>query len=230
MSDQPDTPATSVTSVPVDLVAEQLRSPDRVISLTDGVFAIVLTILVLEIKVPSHLPTRSLQGAFHELRPTFVAWVISFLIIGMYWVAHRDIFARVRAVNRDLVWLNLLFLLTTAVIPFAASVFGEYPDARIAVQLYGLVVTLASLMRLALYAYVVKHPDLMVAQEPGHQTRQGFILAGVPIVLYLVAIGVASVSTSASALLLFSVPLIYFGAVTFARDRGGVTSEAEDFS
>ena len=82
MSEQADTP---IPSVPVDLVAERLRSPDRVIALTDGVFAIVLTILVLEIKVPSHLPTRSLQGAFHELRPTMVAWIISFLIIGMYW-------------------------------------------------------------------------------------------------------------------------------------------------
>jgi len=215
---------------PVDPVAERLRSPERVTALSDGVFAIVITILVLEIKVPAHLPTSSLREAFHELRPTLVAWIISFLITGMYWVAHRDIFARVRAVNRDLVWLNLLFLLTTALIPFAASVLGEYPDARIAIQLYGVVVTLTSLLRLALYAYVIRHPDLMVTQAPRHRTRQGFFLAALPIVLYLVAIGFAWVSTTASALLLFSVPVIYFLAVTFARDRGDATSEAEDFS
>ena len=88
-----------------------MHSPERVTMLSDGVFAIVLTILVLELKVPHGLAHKSLGEAIHELRPTFLAWTVSFLITGMYWVAHRDIFARVRTVNRDLVWLNLLFLL-----------------------------------------------------------------------------------------------------------------------
>ena len=49
-----------------------------------------------------------------------MAWIISFLLVGMYWVMHRDLFSRVRHVNRDLVWLNLLFLLPVSLIPFAA--------------------------------------------------------------------------------------------------------------
>src|SRR5450631_2741439 len=85
----------SGSMVATDMVDEQLQSPDRVTMLSDGVFAIVLTILVLEIKVPGNLTHASLSEAFHELRPTLVAWIISFLITGMYWVGHRDIFARV---------------------------------------------------------------------------------------------------------------------------------------
>jgi uncharacterized membrane protein len=92
-------------------------SPDRVLALSDGVFAIVLTLLVLEIGVPENLATESLRSSLLELRPTLVAWVISFLITGMYWVGHRDLFNRVQSVNRDLVWLNLLFLLAVSLIP-----------------------------------------------------------------------------------------------------------------
>lgn len=86
---------------------DRTTSVGRVEALTDGVFAISLTILVLEIAIPPNLSEHSLVEVGKELRATLVAWIISFLITAMYWVWHRDLFARVRAVNRDLVWLNL---------------------------------------------------------------------------------------------------------------------------
>ena len=134
-----------------DAIRQQLgplTSPDRVVALTDGVFAIVLTILVLEIAVPHNLSEASLHRVLQELRPTLVAWVISFLVTAMYWVAHRDLFLRVRAVNRDLVWLNLLFLLPVGLIPFASSLLGRYPDATIVVEFFGFVMVVVSVMRL----------------------------------------------------------------------------------
>jgi len=105
----------------LDVAQERLHSPDRIVALSDGVFAIIITILVLELKVPPHLSQESFPGLVEELRPTVVAWVASFLITGMYWVGHRDVLAPVRFVNRDLVWLNLLFLLPASIIPFAAT-------------------------------------------------------------------------------------------------------------
>ena len=211
-------------------VAAQLGSTERLKALGDGVFAIVLTILVLELKVPPHLDHRSLLEAFHELRPTFVAWVISFLITGMYWVAHRDIFARVRTVNRDLVWLNLLFLLPCALIPFAASVLGEYPEDPRSVQVYGVVVIIASLLRFALYWYVVRHPALLWPGALGDQRTLGFVLVLLPIAVYLVGMAVAQVSPGAGSIVFLAVPGIYFIAVTIARDTSTSTSEAEEFS
>ena len=217
-------------SAPRDIVQERLHSPERVITLSDGVFAIIITILVLELAVPHNLSHDSLDQALEELRPTLVAWVVSFLITGMYWVAHRDIFARVRTVNRDLVWLNLLFLLPVALIPFAASVLGEYPDEPIALQFYGAVMIAVSVMRLAMYWYVIHRPALMWEQSFGDRTTQGLALAALPIAVYLIAIGVAIASPTASVVLFFAVPVIYFAAVTIARDRGGPQAEAEDFS
>jgi uncharacterized membrane protein len=213
-----------------DSVEENLRSPDRVVFLSDGVFAIVLTILVLEIKVPHDLSHASFRHALAELRPTLLAWIISFAITGMFWVAHRDIFARVRFVNRDLVWLNLLFLLPAALLPFAASLLGEYPDDRVALQLYGIVAVTASVMRLAMYWYVVRRPKLLWPQSRRRRLEEGFLLAALPVWIYLIAIVVAFASPTASIILLFLVPVIYFVAVTIARDRSGSKSEAEEFS
>src|SRR5208283_2556981 len=162
--DEPSESAASDGQGKPDIVEERLRSPDRVVFLSDGVFAIVMTILVLEIKVPHNLSHESFRHALDELKPTLVAWIISFLMTGMFWVAHRDIFARVRYVNRDLVWLNLLFLLPAAMLPFASSLLGEYPDDRVALQLYGAVAIAVSVMRLVVYWYVVRHPKLLWSQ------------------------------------------------------------------
>ena len=82
-------------------------SPSRVLAFSDGVFAIVITILVLEVGVPPDLAERPLREAIEQTGPELIAWVISFLLTGMYWVWHRDLFAQVRAVNRDVVWLTI---------------------------------------------------------------------------------------------------------------------------
>ena len=228
--DEASPPASGDAQALPDAVEEHLRSPDRVVFLSDGVFAIVLTILVLDIRVPHNLSHESFRHALDELKPTLVAWIISFLITGMFWVAHRDIFARLRTVNRDLVWLNLLFLLPAALIPFAASVLGEYPSDRVAIQLYGAVAIAVSAMRLIMYWYVVRHPALLWPQRNARRLDEGFVLAALPIGIYVLAVGIAFASATASIVLLFSVPIVYFLAVTIARERGGLMSEAEEFS
>ena len=229
-SSTPSPAGIGTESARIASIEEELSSPDRVIMLSDGVFAIILTILVLELRVPHDLSRASLGQAVHDLRPTLIAWVLSFLIIGMYWMAHRDIFARVWAVNRDLVWLNLLFLLPCALIPFASSVLGEYPDDAKAVRFYGLVVIVVSVMRLFLYWYVIRHPRLLRPGALSAHSAQGVVLIMVPVAVYIVAMVVAEVSPMAGIIIFMSVPAIYFGAVTIARERGGGHGEAEDFS
>ena len=77
---------------PASALVERLHDPARVLALTDGVFAII-TLLVLEIHVPELTQGHSLNQALRELRPSLVAFVISFVLAGMYWVGHRDLFA-----------------------------------------------------------------------------------------------------------------------------------------
>jgi uncharacterized membrane protein len=209
---------------------ERQADPERVMTFTDGVFAIILTILVLEIDVPSNLSEQSLREALDELGPTLIAWVISFMITGMYWVWHRDLFNKIQWVNRDVVWLNLIFMLPAALIPFASSVLGEYYDEPIALHIYGAVLIAVSVVRVIFYQYVVSRPKLLWEPLDKKVRRLGLFLSSFPIAVYVLAMLLAGVAPSASLALYFLVPLLYFVLVTILRDRPATEEEAESFS
>ena len=238
MSEESNHAAGTVPSALPDKVVEvgpdrdrsRLASPERVVTLSDGVFAIVLTILVLEIAVPEGLSEQSLRQVLESLRPTLVAWVISFLITAMFWVVHRDLFSRVKTVNRDLVWLNLLFLLPVSLIPFAASVLGKYPDEPVALHLYGVVMIAATVMRTVLYWYVIRRPALLWPDVVPERSGLVLTIAASPIVVYALAMAVAAVSAPLSLVLYFSVPGLYFLLVTLLREQASTRTEADEFT
>ncbi len=225
----PTSPDTAAEGRP-DRDRNRLASPERVVTLSDGVFAIVLTILVLEIAVPEGLSEQSLRQVLESLRPTLVAWVISFLITAMFWVVHRDLFSRVKTVNRDLVWLNLLFLLPVSLIPFAASVLGKYPDEPIALHLYGVVMIAATVMRTVLYWYVIRRPALLWPDVIPERSGLVLTIAASPIVVYALAMAAADVAAPLSIVLYFSVPGLYFLLVTLLRERASTRAEADEFT
>ena len=209
---------------------ERRGEPDRMLTFSDGVFAIIITILVLELEVPDLSSGQSLASSLEEMRPTFVAFVISFLLVGMYWVGHRDMFENVRLVNRDVLWLNLLFLLPVAVIPFAASVLGEYSTQPAALHLYGTVLIVATLMRMLLYWYLSRHPGLLWEASTKRSSRFGLWITAVPIAVYTIAMLVAGSVPWLSLLLYAALPALYFILITFLRTDSRTRSEAEDFS
>jgi uncharacterized membrane protein len=209
---------------------ERRASPDRVPAFVDGTFAIIITILVLGIGVPSDLSEQSLRQAIEEIGPTLTAWIISFLLVGMYWVWHRDLFVNVRHVNRDVIWLNILFLLPVCLVPFAAAVLGDYHDEPIALHLYGAVLIAVSAMRIALYWYISRRPHLLWEPISVRERRIGMILTGVPMVFYATAMIVADVAHQLSLLIYLVVPAFYFVVVTVLRDRPSTASEADKFS
>lgn len=215
----------------VGTAAERRRhDPGRVPALVDGTFAIILTILVLDVRVPSDLSEQSLREALDEIGPTLIAWIISFLLVAMYWVWHRDVFVKIRAVNRDVVWLNILFLLPVSLVPLAASVLGEYHDEAIALRLYGLILIGVSLARMGLYRYVSRRPTLLWEPIPPAERRVSIVLSCVTIALYASAMSVAGVAHQLSLLLYLLVPATYFVVVTLLRDRPRTATAADDFS
>jgi uncharacterized membrane protein len=202
-------------------------SPERVLTLTDGVFAIIITILVLDLEVPDLSPGVKLADALEEVRPTFVAFVISFLIVGMYWVWHRGVFANVRYVDLNLIWINLLFLLPVSMVPFVASVLGEYSSDPAALRLYGLVLIVATLIRTWIDLYLDSHPGLLWTVANKQQRRVSRIAAASPMVVYIVAMLLADVAPGLSLFLFFAMPGIYFALVTFL-DTGSRTEAASE--
>ncbi|NJR60718.1 MAG: DUF1211 domain-containing protein [Cyanobacteria bacterium CRU_2_1] len=130
----------------------------RIEALSDGVFAIVITLLVLEIKVPqisADLAVNELPTALFELLPNVLSYIISFLMIGIYWVAHHNVFRLLKGSDRLLLWLNLLFLMCLAFIPFPTALIGEYPEVGISVTLYGAVLLVAAIFFNLMWWYAI---------------------------------------------------------------------------
>jgi uncharacterized membrane protein len=215
-----------------DISPQQARNadPGRLATLTDGVFAIVMTILVLDLEIPDTSDGESVADSIRELGPTFSAFVISFLLVSMYWVWHRGVFAQVRYVDYRLVWLNLLFLLPVSMIPFAASTLGSHPNDASALQLYGMVLVAVTLMRSLLNWYLHRHA-WMLWQPPSNTTRRlSTIAAAAPLVAYSVAILIAASAPVLSTLLYLSVPMIYAAVVLFLKSDARTATAAQDIS
>jgi uncharacterized membrane protein len=209
---------------------QRAASPDRLVFLTDGVIAIIITILVLDIKVPELGSGQSIADSLTEARPTFTSFVLSFLLVGMFWTLHKQTFNQVRYIDHNATWLNLIFLLALALVPYASSALGEYSTEPTALYLYGTVMIAASLLRLALNAYFQTHPGLLW-ESLAKKTRQLMAVTGlVPIVVYIIAMVVAGWSTTLSLILYFSIPVLYFAMIAFIKADPRTKAEAGDLS
>ncbi len=208
----------------------RLLETDRVVAFSDGVFAIIITILVLDVRVPDLASGQSLRDSLDEVWPTLVSWIISFLIVGLYWVWHRGTFANVRAADLATVALNLLFLLPVSLVPYAASAIGEYPDDPLALHLYGGVLVATTSVRVVLVMYLDRHPALLW-ETPTPQVRRLRVLAAAfPLAVYAVAIAVADASPALSRILFFLLPGFYVLLLVILRSDRRTRVAAEDLS
>src|SRR5216684_1628673 len=117
---------------------------NRLEAFSDGVIAIVITLLVLEIHVPSlpaHAGGRAILQALLKLSPSVAAYVISFLICSIWWITHHNFVHDLREVDRTLLWSNNMFLLCLGFLPFPTALLGQHPDEPVAAAFYGGVCT-----------------------------------------------------------------------------------------
>ena len=210
---------------------ERRRDPARVMALTDGVFAIIMTLLVLDIRVPQLAAGESLRTAFLlDVWPNVVVFVISFVLTGLYWVAHRDMFNLVRGVDRGLVWLNILFMLTVALVPAAAALLGAYSHDPLALRVYGLLFVLIALMRLALWYYIGTRRHLLIEHVDRRTLWTGAFTSIALILAYLIAMLVAGVAPYLSLGIYAGVPALYFIGITLLRRLAPKGSLERDFT
>jgi TMEM175 potassium channel family protein len=181
------------------------------------VFAIIITLLVLEIHVPELTQGHTLTEALAEVRPSFYAFAVSFILAGMYWVGHRDLFALIRRTDRGLVWLNILYLLPLCLRPFSAGLLGRYEREPTALHIYGLVLVAIAVMRVAIWLYGTSRPHLLWQRLDDRRRRAGLALAALPGLVYLLAIVVAGAAPSVSLLIYAGAPVLYFVSITVLR-------------
>jgi uncharacterized membrane protein len=133
----------------------------RLEAFSDGVFAIVITLLVLELKVPVLPDGIGLHAALLHLLPKFLSWIISFAIVLIYWVNHHRFFDTVKKADYGLLWLNGLQLMCISFIPFPTALLGEYPGDAFSVFFFGAVMSGSGLVFAAMRWHVVRTAGLL---------------------------------------------------------------------
>ncbi|HEX9301511.1 MAG TPA: TMEM175 family protein [Casimicrobiaceae bacterium] len=183
---------------------------NRIEAFSDGVFAIVVTLLVLELRVPAlrdHASVAELALQLVDLLPKFLSWLISFVIVCKFWLNHHRLLTLARSANYAMVWLNSLFLMGQSFIPFPTALMGEYGGNPLAVSLFGVVMAINTLLFIALHAYILRHllkPELTDLEDP-HIIRKSFT----GVVSYLLGAAAAWASVYAAFLLYMLTPLFF---------------------
>ncbi|MGA9160371.1 MAG: TMEM175 family protein [Actinomycetota bacterium] len=208
---------------------ERQHDPARVLTLTDGVFAIVVTLLVLEIHVPDLAGGQSLRAALREVRPSFIAFLISFVVIAIAWAGHRDLFALIRRTDRSLVWLNFVYLLPVSLLPFGAALISRYEHESVALSLYGVLLLLIALTRLVVWLYATNRPHLLYESIDRRVKTIGILIVAVPAALYVLAIGLADSAPDASLAIYVATPILYF-VIAFVSRSIAPPGEADEFT
>ncbi|MBA3582804.1 MAG: DUF1211 domain-containing protein [Gammaproteobacteria bacterium] len=161
----------------------------RLETFSDGVIAIIITIMVLKLNIPQGTSGPALQ----PLVPIFLSYLLSFVFIGIYWSNHHHLFHAAKQVNDQVIWANLHLLFWLSLVPFTTAWMSQNDFAALPVALYGLVLLLADIAYFLLaYALVAHH-----GRDSSLAKARGFEIKGkLSMILYVVAIPLAFVSVS----------------------------------
>ncbi len=177
----------------------------RIEALTDGIFATLMTVLVLGLRLP---PGNNLRDEIFGLGGDVLAYAMSFVVLGVYWIGHHNLFHYIRSTNRVFLWLNVLFLMSVGFIPFSTSILGRNLPDQTAVILYGGNVMLPGLSLYVIWWYATRNSHLVDKDIDEHlvSSVKRRIIVG-PLV-YSVAIALSFVTPIISMIL-------YMGALVF---------------
>lgn len=176
----------------------------RLEAFSDGVFAIVITLLILDIRFPE-VPYEQFSTTLLSVLPRILAYVMSFIIIGLYWVIHHNSMHAIQKTDRGFLWLNILLLLCISFIPFPTSLVGRYPFQAGPIIFYGFTLITCNVVGYITLVYVHYHPHLAVIEfssqylrshTPNYIFVNGLYLCAIllakslPLVSYLIYIAV----------------------------------------
>ena len=199
----------------------------RLEAFSDGVFAIAITLLILDIKVPE--VHHDLAHALWHQWPNYAAFLISFMVIGIMWVNHHAMLVPVARVDRPLLFLNLGLLLTVVVIPFPTSLFARYvragADSHVAAAVYGAVMLTAAIFFNTIWWWISRGPQLVHDHVDHVAARAQLRRFSIGIYVYAATILIAFISAPV-ALAMHFVIAVYYVVDRLATDSDGAPAAA----
>jgi uncharacterized membrane protein len=199
-----------MTETPIE--TSDPMSTARLEAFSDGVFAIAITLLVLNVEVPQVEHGRLAQGLLNQW-PSYAAYVVSFLTIGIIWVNHHGTFSRIARVDRPLLFLNLLLLMAVSFIPFPTRLLSQFldtgTDARVAAFVYACTMTVMSLAFSGIWIWAVYRRLLRGDEEQRMRVRSTIPRFGIGMLVYGLSIVVAVISPRACLVLFAAIAIFY---------------------
>jgi len=189
-------------------------STARLETLTDGIFAVAMTLLVFEIRLPEAGEATPLLWHLMTLWPHVLSFLISFIVLAMFWVGHHTEFRYVRRLDHSLIWMNIFYLLFVSLLPFSAGLLGRYPSEEPAIIIYG-----AHLIILVLIQYVIwrhaKRTNLIdPTMDPAINTLANR-LGSFAVIGYIAAIIISFISWPVSLFIYALIPIPYIFGIFY---------------
>jgi uncharacterized membrane protein len=186
---------------------------ERIQALTDGVFAITITLLVLDLK-PSPVTISGLPSTLRGMVPMLLVYALTFLVLGGMWFRHRTEFTYISRVDHPLAWLNLGLLGFVALVPWSASLVGQHRDAHLTVLVYNVNLAAATLLQQLGWLYATGHRHLTGAMPP-RLVRWSRMVGLLPAVDYLLAVALSFVNPLLALAIDVVVPLAYLTGLRY---------------
>ena len=170
--------------------------PSRLMGLTDGIFGMVMTLLVFGIAIPELqiVNYSDFMTFISTLAPTIGVTIVSFVLISSFWIYHHQ-FIKVKSLNLPYLWINILFLICISFIPFTTSLIGQYSHFFLSEAIFGLDIFLTIMFFLLLYHYAESRrflEKIPTEEEKGHVLHTFFILMGLTVIVNLLDFNVSS--------------------------------------
>jgi len=184
---------------------------DRTEALADGIFATVMTILVLSLVVPTITgpnASATLEDDLFHLLPDLFAYIITFIFLGVLWISHQNIFSHIELMDLKTIWINILLLLSVGLIPFSTALLGRYYLEALAVRVYGINALAVSLLYNILWFYPRSQRLTHEEKRPEIIAKRSRVVIVAPII-YTLAIAFSYIDSEVSLGLFAFVTIFY---------------------
>jgi uncharacterized membrane protein len=183
----------------------------RLEALGDGIFAVAMTLLAIELKWPELEDTswHGFANAFHELLPGLLCFIISFIVLGIMWFGHRMVFEYIGRTNRYFIFLGILFYMMICLVPLSTRFLAENTLQWGTIFIYGLNLSLCNLALYAQWTYGIKHKGLLERELPAQVKKEARFLFLVSPAVYTLAIIISVWLPVVSIIIFIATPLLY---------------------
>jgi uncharacterized membrane protein len=204
--------------------SKSLLPTNRIEALTDGIFAIAMTLMILNLEVPEGISPENLMSDLPakliNVLPNFETYMISFFVLGVFWLRHQLQFKHIKNADRTLIFLNLVLLMLVGVIPFSTNVVMTYPDHHLPFNVYISNLIFIAVILHVHWAYAAKTPYMIDAGLPKDSIEKIKKINLVSVLLFCLSFIVAFISIRAALVVLYANPLFFYFYHKYKRYKG----------